>query len=111
VHISSGLPGFSIVGLPEGAVRESKDRVRSAIMTSKFKFPKGRITVSLAPANLPKSGGRYDLPIAIGLLIASEQIKPNIDINSFEFYVHALPLQVVQRWKIQVNHLKYALQW
>jgi magnesium chelatase family protein len=86
VHISSGLPGFSIVGLPEGAVRESKDRVRSAIMTSKFKFPKGRITVSLAPANLPKSGGRYDLPIAIGLLIASEQIKPNIDINSFEFY-------------------------
>ncbi|AYQ55948.1 MG(2+) CHELATASE FAMILY PROTEIN / ComM-related protein [Bathymodiolus thermophilus thioautotrophic gill symbiont] len=86
VHISSGLPGFSIVGLPEGAVRESKDRVRSAIMTSKFKFPKGRITVSLAPANLPKSGGRYDLPIAIGLLIASEQIKPNININAFEFY-------------------------
>lgn len=86
VHISSGLPGFSIVGLPEGAVRESKDRVRSAIMTSKFKFPKGRITVSLAPANLPKSGGRYDLPIAIGLLIASEQIKPSINIDSFEFY-------------------------
>jgi magnesium chelatase family protein len=81
VHISSGLPGFSIVGLPEGAVRESKDRVRSAIMTSKFKFPKGRITVSLAPANLPKSGGRYDLPIAIGLLIASEQIKPSINIE------------------------------
>ncbi|MDC9714727.1 MAG: YifB family Mg chelatase-like AAA ATPase [Gammaproteobacteria bacterium] len=86
VHISVGLPGFSIVGLPEGAVRESKDRVRSAIMTSKFKFPKGRITVSLAPANLPKSGGRYDLPIAIGLLLASEQIKPSININSFEFY-------------------------
>ncbi|CAC9449642.1 AAA+ ATPase superfamily protein YifB/ComM, associated with DNA recombination [uncultured Gammaproteobacteria bacterium] len=86
VHISSGLPGFSIVGLPEGAVRESKDRVRSAIMTSKFKFPKGRITVSLAPANLPKSGGRYDLPIAIGLLLASEQIKSSININSFEFY-------------------------
>lgn len=86
VHISGGLPGFSIVGLPEGAVRESKDRVRSAIMTSKFKFSKGRITVSLAPANLPKSGGRYDLPIAIGLLLASEQIKPSVDINSFELY-------------------------
>ncbi|CAC9545662.1 AAA+ ATPase superfamily protein YifB/ComM, associated with DNA recombination [uncultured Gammaproteobacteria bacterium] len=65
VHISSGLPGFSIVGLPEGAVRESKERVRSALINSQFKFPKGRITVSLAPANLPKSGGRYDLPIAI----------------------------------------------
>ena len=62
VHISSGLPSFSIVGLPEGAVRESKDRVRSALINSQFKFPKGRITVSLAPANLPKSGGRYDLP-------------------------------------------------
>jgi magnesium chelatase family protein len=86
VHISGGLPGFSIVGLPEGAVRESKDRVRSAIMTSQFKFPTGRITVSLAPANLPKSGARYDLPIAIGLLLASEQIKPSININSFEFY-------------------------
>lgn len=86
VHISNGLPGFSIVGLPEGAVRESKDRVRSAIMTSRFKFPKGRITVSLAPANLPKNGGRYDLPIAIGLLLASAQIKAQINIEQFEFY-------------------------
>ncbi|QKQ24473.1 hypothetical protein HUE58_04990 [Candidatus Ruthia endofausta] len=58
--------------------------MRSAIMTSKFKFPKGRITVSFASANLSKSGGRYDLSIAIGLLLASEQIEPNI--NSFEFY-------------------------
>lgn len=86
VHISSGLPGFSIVGLPEGAVRESKDRVRSAIMTSRFEFPKGRITVSLAPANLPKSGGRYDLPIAIGLLLASAQLKAKINIEQFELY-------------------------
>lgn len=86
VHISSGLPGFFIVGLPEGAVRESKERVRSALMNAQFKFPKGRITVSLAPANLPKSGGRYDLPIAIGLLLASEQIKPNIDLDNFELY-------------------------
>ncbi len=86
VHISGGLPGFSIVGLPEGAVRESKDRVRSALMNSQFKFPKGRITVSLAPANLPKSGGRYDLPIAIGLLLSSEQLKPSINLDNFELY-------------------------
>jgi len=85
-HISGGLPSFAIVGLPEGAVRESKDRVRSAIMNSNFKFPQGRITVSLAPANLPKTGGRYDLPIAIGLLIASKQIQPQIIIEEFEFY-------------------------
>ena len=86
VHISSGLPGFSIVGLPEGAVRESKERVRSALINSQFKFPKGRITVSLAPANLPKSGGRYDLPIAIGLLLASGQIKEKINLDGFELY-------------------------
>jgi Mg chelatase-related protein len=86
VHISGGLPSFTIVGLPEGAVKESKDRVRSALMNSKFKFPKGRITVSLAPANLPKSGGRYDLPIALGLIIASKQLKPQVNISEFEFY-------------------------
>ena len=86
VHISGGLPGFSIVGLPEGAVKESKDRVRSALMNSHFKMPKGRITVSLAPANLPKRGGRYDLPIALGVLIASDQIKPSVDMKQFEFY-------------------------
>ena len=86
VHISGGLPSFSIVGLPEGAVKESKDRVRSALMNSRFKFPNQRITVSLAPANLPKSGGRYDLPIALGLLIASNQLKPKVDMDGFEFY-------------------------
>ena len=86
VHISGGLPSFSIVGLPEGAVKESKDRVRSALMNSQFKFPNRRITVSLAPANLPKSGGRYDLPIALGVLIASGQLKPKLDITKFEFF-------------------------
>lgn len=86
VHISGGLPGFSIVGLPEGALKESKDRVRSALINSHFKFPKGRITVSLAPANLPKRGGRYDLPIALGILLASEQIKPHADMAQIEFY-------------------------
>lgn len=86
VHISGGLPCFSIVGLPEGAVKESKDRVRSALMNSKYRFPAQRITVSLAPANLPKSGGRYDLGIALGLLVASGQLKPAKDLEVFEFY-------------------------
>jgi magnesium chelatase family protein len=86
VHISGGLSCFSIVGLPEGAVKESKDRVRSALMNSKYRFPTQRITVSLAPANLPKSGGRYDLGIALGLLIASGQLKSAKDTNEFEFY-------------------------
>ncbi|MBT5286207.1 MAG: YifB family Mg chelatase-like AAA ATPase, partial [Candidatus Thioglobus sp.] len=67
-------------------VKESKDRVRSALMNSNFKFPKGRITVSLAPANLPKSGGRYDLPIALGLLVASKQLKPQVNIADLEFF-------------------------
>src|ERR1700752_4773816 len=74
-HLSKGIPQFSIVGLPETAVKESKDRVRSAIMQSGFTFPKGRITINLAPADLPKEGGRFDLPIALGILLASGQIQ------------------------------------
>ena len=77
VHLSNGLPSLSIVGLPETAVKESKDRVRSAIMNSRFEFPTRRITVNLAPADLPKEGGRYDLPIALGILAASGQISPH----------------------------------
>ena len=76
VHISSGLPGLTLVGLPETAVKESRDRVRSAIITSGYEFPAKKITINLAPADLPKEGGRYDLPIAIALLAASEQLKP-----------------------------------
>ena len=68
VHLANGLPGLSIVGLPEAAVRESKDRVRSALLTAGFEFPARRITINLAPADLPKEGGRFDLPIAIGIL-------------------------------------------
>lgn len=75
VHISSGLPGLTLVGLPETAVKESRDRVRSAIITSGYEFPAKKITINLAPADLPKEGGRYDLPIAIALLAASEQLK------------------------------------
>ncbi len=78
VHLSNGLPCFSIVGLPETAVRESKDRVRAAIINSNFEFPARRITVNLAPAELPKQGGRFDLPIALGLLIAAKLLAEYI---------------------------------
>jgi magnesium chelatase family protein len=74
VHIANGLPALNIVGLPEAAVKESKDRVRGAILNSKFEFPMQRITVNLAPADLPKEGGRFDLAIALGILAASGQI-------------------------------------
>lgn len=84
VHISNGMPGFTLVGLPETTVKESKDRVRSAIINSRFEFPAKRITVNLAPADLPKEGGRFDLPIALGILAASEQI-PHTHLASYEF--------------------------
>lgn len=76
VHLAPGLPGLSIVGPPEAAVRESRDRVKAAIATCGYKFPNRRITVNLAPADLPKEGGRFDLPIALGVLAASGQIPP-----------------------------------
>jgi magnesium chelatase family protein len=75
VHLSGGLPQTHIVGLPEAAVRESRDRVRAAILCAQFEFPARRITVNLAPADLPKDGGRFDLPIALGILAASGQIR------------------------------------
>lgn len=73
-HLANGLPSLALVGLPETAVKESKDRVRSAILTSGFEFPARRITLSLAPADLPKDGGRFDLAVALGILAASGQI-------------------------------------
>lgn len=75
VHISNGLPGLTMVGLPETAVKEARDRVRSAVINSGYEFPAKKITINLAPADLPKEGGRYDLPIAIALLAASEQLN------------------------------------
>jgi len=84
VHISNGLPSLSIVGLPEIAVRESKDRVRGALLNSGFEFPAQRITVNLAPADLPKEGTRFDLPIALGILAASSQIKRE-SLGDYEF--------------------------
>jgi magnesium chelatase family protein len=84
VHLSSGLPGFTLVGLPEVTVREAKDRVRSALINSGYSFPAKRITVSLAPADLPKEGGRFDLPIALAILAASDQI-PIHHLTEYEF--------------------------
>src|SRR5882757_10135864 len=75
VHLANGLPSFTIVGLPDTEVRESKDRVRAALQNAGFEVPPRRITINLAPADLPKESGRFDLPIALGILAASEQIE------------------------------------
>lgn len=83
-HLANGLPALSIVGLPETAVKESRERVRSALMHSGFEFPPKRITINLAPADLPKQGGRYDLAIALGILAASQQI-PGDALARYEF--------------------------
>jgi magnesium chelatase family protein len=85
VHLGPGLPAFFMVGLPEAAVRESRERVRSALMTAGFTFPVGRITVNLSPADLPKEGGRFDLPIAVGILAASGQLDRGV-LARREFY-------------------------
>ncbi len=84
VHLANGLPTFTIVGLPEMEVKESKDRVRAALLNARFDFPSRRITVNLAPADLPKESGRFDLPIAIGILAASGQI-PGDKLAQYEF--------------------------
>jgi len=84
VNLAGGLPALAIVGLPETAVRESRDRVRAAIVNAGFKFPRCRITVNLAPADLPKEGGRFDLPIAVGILAASGQV-PTDRLDRYEF--------------------------
>ncbi|WJY10687.1 YifB family Mg chelatase-like AAA ATPase [Pectobacteriaceae bacterium C80] len=84
VHISNGLPALTLVGLPETTVKEARDRVRSALLNCGFAFPAKCITVNLAPADLPKEGGRYDLPIALAILAASEQI-PGEQLAKYEF--------------------------
>ena len=85
VDLSNGLPAFAIVGLPEAVVKESKDRVRAAILNCRFEMPSGRVTVNLSPADLPKEGGRFDLPIALGILLASGQL-PGAHLDRCEFY-------------------------
>ncbi len=84
VHLANGLPSFTIVGLPETEVKESKDRVRAALQNARFEFPARRITVNLAPADLPKESGRFDLPIALGILAASGQM-PAEELDKYEF--------------------------
>ena len=84
VHLANGLPSFTIVGLPDAEVKESKDRVRAALQNCQFEFPNRHITVNLAPADLPKESGRFDLPIALGILAASGQI-PADKLNEYEF--------------------------
>jgi magnesium chelatase family protein len=87
VHLGGGLPTFSIVGLAATAVKESKDRVRAALATAGFEWPAGRVTVNLSPADLPKAGCRYDLPIALGILLASAQVRmPEKTLANTEFY-------------------------
>ena len=83
-HIANGLPSFTIVGLPEAEVKESKDRVRAALQNAQFEFPARRITVNLAPADLPKESGRFDLPIALGILAATGQI-PSDKLDQYEW--------------------------
>ena len=106
VHLSNGLPAFNIVGLPEASVKESRDRVRSALINGNFEFPAKRITVNLAPADLPKEGGRFDLAIALGILAASGQIPDKL-IAEYEFLgelaltfgLALLVFALVEAWK------------
>lgn len=84
VYLAAGLPVLNMVGLPEAAVRESRDRVRAAISCAQLEFPNRRITVNLAPADLPKDGGRFDLPLALGILAANGAIDPQA-LNDYEF--------------------------
>jgi magnesium chelatase family protein len=86
VSLGPGLPAFSIVGLPATVIKESKERVRAALTNSAFEFPSGHITVNLAPVDLPKEGGRFDLPIALGILLASDQIAGSPKQPCAEFY-------------------------
>ena len=83
-HLANGLPAFSLVGLADTEVREARDRVRAALQTACFEFPQRRITVNLAPADLPKEGGRFDLPIAVGILVASGQLEGK-RLDEYEF--------------------------
>jgi magnesium chelatase family protein len=84
VHLAAGLPSFTLVGLPDTEVKEARDRVRAAIQNCGFEFPQRRITVNLAPADLPKESGRFDLPIALGILVAAGQIRaPELDAHEF----------------------------
>jgi magnesium chelatase family protein len=114
IHISNGMPSMSIVGLPETAVKESRDRVRSALLNAGFEFPCRRITINLAPADLPKQGSRFDLAIALGVLAASQQIPANALLN-YEFAAelaldgHLRPINGVLPFAIATRQAKRKL--
>ncbi len=84
VHVGGGLPGFHVVGLPETEVKEARDRVRAALATARFEFPQSRVIANLAPADLPKESGRFDLPLALGILVATRQL-PAAPLEGLEF--------------------------
>ena len=84
VHLANGLPAFTLVGLPDTEVREARERVRAALQNSRFDFPMRRITVNLAPADLPKESARFDLPIALGILAATGQLPSRV-LDRYEF--------------------------
>ena len=84
VHLANGLPAFTLVGLPDTEVREARERVRAALQNSRFDFPMRRITVNLAPADLPKESGRFDLPIALGILAATGHLPSRV-LDRYEF--------------------------
>src|ERR671928_1864773 len=83
-HLANGLPSFTIVGLPETEVKEARDRVRAALQNGRFEFPARHVTVNLAPADLPKESGRFDLPIALGILVATGQLASD-SLHQYEF--------------------------
>ena len=83
MHLAGGLPGFAVTGLPAAAVRESKDRVRAALQTCGFQVPVSRVTVHLGPADIPKHGGRFDLPIALGVIQAEQKLQWGIERTEF----------------------------
>src|ERR1700750_1845442 len=84
VHLAGGLPGIHLVGLPEAEVKEARDRVRAALQNARFEFPARHVTVNLAPADLPKESGRFDLPIALGILVATGQLEAHT-LERYEF--------------------------
>ena len=82
VHVGNGLPAFNLVGLPETEVKESRDRVRAALQNAQFDFPARKFTVNLAPADVPKESGRFDLPIALGVLAATGELPQAPPVNA-----------------------------
>ena len=106
VHLSNGKPSFTLVGLPEKTVKEAQDRVRSALLNAEFKYPAKRITVNLAPADLPKEGGRFDLPIAIGMIAAFGYIDPE-KLKQFEFIGELALTGQLRAYQMFLSHIVF----